>query len=350
MVLPKRLINNQGSIAIRFTYRGYRFLLGKLGRYDDAIARDRAKAILHQIRVDLASGYFQCSSNDDLAKKYNSQPTLNKTGDLIDRVRALPQTSVTRPLLGHLQGFTGGPDAFISKLQKRGLKGSTIKRYISVLASVSSDWKGITIKGQVPQEVKPFTAAEVLKILDWFKTSRYYSYWHDYVLCLLYTGMRPGEATALQSKHIDFEAGVISIREAFSDPLRNGKRVRKQTKTGITRQFPISAELKEMLSHRFAASHVTDNPESLIFTSPRGNPLDPRMFQRRPWKNCLSELGIEYRKPYAMKHTFSSHAIRFTGDPIKIASLTHNSRSGAETLLKHYARSVDSQPLPDIYQ
>jgi integrase len=47
------------------------------------------------------------------------------------------------------------------------------------------------------QRPKPFTIAEIQKILDGFRSSAYYSGYHDFVFFLLGVGCRPGEAVGL---------------------------------------------------------------------------------------------------------------------------------------------------------
>lgn len=71
MSAPKQPLDNNGSIAIRFTHKGYRFLLSKLGHYEDKIALKHAQTICDRIALDIASGNFAATNNGELALKYN---------------------------------------------------------------------------------------------------------------------------------------------------------------------------------------------------------------------------------------------------------------------------------------
>jgi integrase len=88
------------------------------------------------------------------------------------------------------------------------------------------------------------------------------------------------------------------------------------------------------------------SPNDLVFPTPKGHPIDDHNFRNRAWKTVLSNLDIDYRKPYNTRHTLISHALEQGMNPVMVAQLTgHN----VATLYENYAGSVNSRPrLPDI--
>jgi integrase len=87
------------------------------------------------------------------------------------------------------------------------------------------------------------------------------------------------------------------------------------------------------------------DPNSLVLTTPKGNPIDDHNFRNRAWKTILTKLGIDYRKPYATRHSAATHglAVMSAGEVSEITG--HSIR----VLLKDYAGSIASnRTLPEL--
>jgi integrase len=201
----------------------------------------------------------------------------------------------------------------------------------------------------------PFTKEEIQQILEAFESDRYCSiyshYKHSHYLpflkfCFL-TAARPGEAIALQWKHIDFKARVIHIAEALGRDLAHSpyttRKIRKETKTGVVNCLPMSRSLLELL-----LKHKSQNakPDDLVFPGQKGGVMDLRSF-REIWKKILSELGLEYRNPYQTRHTCLSFIAENHGLSAAAKVAGHKS---LHMVSKHYVRFVGDlkDVMPDL--
>jgi integrase len=384
MVTPKQPLDNHGTICIRFTHGGVRFLLGKLGQFDDKIAYTKAESICKQIAADIASGNFRCANNAELALRYNpsSIDTFVKKAEKgikqsIEEVKAQNDELIAfleerlkkqyhssdKILLKRLQNYKStistkkDAEVFIEWLKKTyNLAPATIQRYLNTLKVASPLFSGLKVKNGAKPQPKPFTREEVRQITNWFENSKHYKPYSDFVKFLFWTGCRTSEAIGLQWKHIDFNRNLMFIYEALGrDGDNTSKRIRKTTKTNVMRTFPLSNGLLAMLKERYVTSTYTSvnaeqpKPESLVFPSPTGKSIDDHNFSQRIWNKCLKELNIEHRPQYNTRHTFISYFLEETKDVIKCASLTHGTQSGIQTIYKHYAAIINKFEIPNLY-
>ncbi len=107
----------------------------------------------------------------------------------------------------------------------------------------------------------------------------------DYLLLLLFTGMRHTEAASLKWEFIDWEGGFINIPE---------------TKNGEPHTLPMTVYLRELLQERY--QHRT-NP----YVFPGGRPLKPKGRMRSPYKvidKVIASTGIKF-SPHDLRRTFN---------------------------------------------
>ena len=149
-----------------------------------------------------------------------------------------------------------------------------------------------------------------------------------WILTLLYTGMRPGEAAALKWADVDFTANEIFVHTA----RESGKnKILKAPKTdaGI-RVIPIHADLAPKLKQAKGKRKAKD----FVFVSQYGNQLNENSV-RRLWTGFKRELNLylgakTYRNkivkpavaadltPYCLRHTFCTD-LQKAGVPINVA-------------------------------
>lgn len=144
--------------------------------------------------------------------------------------------------------------------------------------------------------------------------------WHRaglYILTLLYTGMRPGEAVALNWVDIDFAENLIRIhaaKESGSNRIKGPK-----TSAGV-RVLPIHAELRGRLWE------ARGGPFEPVFKTEAGNRHNENSL-RRLWTGFKRDMDIQmgatvYRNkiihsviakdltPYCLRHTFATDCFR----------------------------------------
>jgi integrase len=119
--------------------------------------------------------------------------------------------------------------------------------------------------------------------------------WRSLYAIMGQIGLRIGEALALTWEHIDFEAGVISIRQAVvlgcvqTLKSRNSKA-----------ELPLVDTLRDELGQYRAVWR--ENPAGLLFTSHRGRPIWADSLRRYQFAPLLKSLGIPPGGFHAFRH------------------------------------------------
>ena len=122
------------------------------------------------------------------------------------------------------------------------------------------------------QDINPFSKEERDLIIQTFASDRYYSSYVNYVRFLFFTGCRPSEAVGLKWKHIT--NSVVQFRETVV-VSEDGLVLKEGLKTQTKRDFPVIPEVKAILDE--IRPEVVE-PESLVFTSPKGKFIDHHNF------------------------------------------------------------------------
>jgi len=139
---------------------------------------------------------------------------------------------------------------------------------------------------------------------------------HPLFFMLFRSGLRLGEALALDLDDINFKSGYIVVRKSF----KNG--VISKTKTGKSRQVDIS----DGLLHVLEGLKVVVISESLtgsslcLFKDKSGNRISQNTV-RGVWKRCLATAGVEYRKIHSTRHTFASYLLSGGADLFYVSKM-----------------------------
>jgi integrase len=184
-------------------------------------------------------------------------------------------------------------------------------------------------RGKKSGNINPFTQEERDTIIQGFESSPYYAHYTSFVRFLFLTGCRTSEAIGLQWRHISQDLSVITFSEAIV------YKKRKSTKTGKIRKFPVNGSLRSLL-RSIQPSELT--PDSLVFPSPHGLPIDGHNFLSRAWTMVLSDLPIQYRSVYNTRHTFISLCLDAGVKVTQVAQWVGNS---ADTIWRHYAGLIN---------
>ena len=164
--------------------------------------------------------------------------------------------------------------------------------------------------------IKPFSSDEVKRILEGAEA---YNPNLLYFLAMgFFTGMRTGEILALKRSEIDFKHKLIRIRSTIS---RFGD-VKPKT-FGSSRDIPILDALYPYILKMFERKNDT-----YMMTTKHGIPYhDTHIFVNNWWQPLLKSLGIAYRRPYNMRHTFATNMLyRQLCSPVELSQyLGHSS-------------------------
>ena len=167
-------------------------------------------------------------------------------------------------------------------------------------------------RSEILEQQEPLTtwsANELTSFLEWDfgMEDELYPLWY----LLGWTGLRRGEAVALQWQDINFKNKTLAIRRSTDSALR--KSVKNSTKTRRNRSVNLSdATIKVLLDHREARSRLGQDfirPESFVFGTLDGtvrNPADVGERWSRTVRRCqvyLPDLG-----PLTIKGLRHTHA------------------------------------------
>lgn len=179
-------------------------------------------------------------------------------------------------------------------------------------------------KSKSDSSQKYYSRDEVQRMLEgatgWFKA---------FLTLSFNTGLRTGEALALQWGDIDFENNTITIQRT----QRHG--VLKETKTNIVNVNYLPAPVKEALTLH------SQTAKSSLWVFPNKKTLQP-YFESRPivesyFKPLLERLNIPYKTLYATRHSFASSIVE-KNMPITLAQkyLGHTKLS---TTMDYYVKN-----------
>ena len=183
----------------------------------------------------------------------------------------------------------------------------------------------------LPAEHKAFTVEETRYILHCLEEEPLK--WRTFILLLIDTGCRRGEACGLQWQSVDLDAGTVTIERNLQYTTAKGV-YETLPKNGRTRVVDISPDLAELLRELRQAQPVMvrwvftqdDSPEPMHPDTPT------RYFQR-----FGKRYGIEHFHPHKLRHTSASLAITHGADVVSVAARLGHSDSS--TTLRMYAHA-----------
>jgi integrase len=153
-------------------------------------------------------------------------------------------------------------------------------------------------------------------------------------LLLARTGLRPGEAFALEWADLDFTKRKISVERALSAGQVG------TTKTGTAREVDMSQELTVTLSALYRMREAQtlkykwgDVPD-LVFVNAQRGYLDESRVRKR-FARALKAAGVGGHRLYDLRHSFASHLIAKAPITYVAAQLGH---ADSTTTLRWYAR------------
>lgn len=366
------ILNDNGRIRLRWRYQKKRYSLNLFHYTKSNLLEAKKTALL--IEQDMVTQSFDCT-----LKKYGAleaylvpepKPMAEQFHDWVKlyRNRDCEKDTdyyLTKRMLERWGGFNAN-DA-LKKLSDESIGAKTYNTRLRLLKAFFTwaeksravdvnpfeDVVSKRLNKGVKQDRKPFTEEEITRILDAIKSNTFcsssasvrHSFYYPFVYFIFQTGARNAEAVGLRVKHLDFENGIVEIREAMARTIKGthaAARIRKETKNGKERMLPMDGDLISNLQPLTFGK----GPDDLVFMSPRGLPIDDRMFQRRVFRKVLEGLKIPVRVLYACRHTFGSRCIHEGLTPVMTAFLMGNN---PETALRNYTHLVElPKTLPRI--
>ncbi|MBC6430106.1 DUF3596 domain-containing protein [Nostoc sp. HG1] len=327
------ILNSNDRLQLRFRYKSKRYYIST-GLADTPSNRKLAELKSSEIEKDIL-----CERLDLTLEKYQPQSVLSTITPITPIKKPKPQLDQIWDKYSEFKKPQVSPSTYakdfakhrnhIAKLPTRSLdEASAIFDYL--LANLTPDaakrcltqfkaccnwameeglidtnpFTAMKIKASLgateEQDINPFSKEERDLIIRTFAGDHHYGHYTNYVRFLFYTGCRPSEAVGLKWKHIT--NSMIQFRESVV-VSEEGLLLKDGLKTQRKRDFPINSELQGILDE---IRPEEDNPESLVFPSPKGKFIDHHNFSNRAWKAILGKCSVPYRKSYQTRHTFIS--------------------------------------------
>lgn len=333
---------NNGRCLLRFTHKSIRYSL-TLGDYTNKADYLKAQRISLEIQESIDNDTF-----NGIEKWKAQKNTINKLS-IIKELSSL-EDQLSGAIIHHLSNYEKEirtPKEAQKFIESLNVSTATKRRYYTAIRRIPElkevfNFPIKSQKGEVKQEIDPFTTKEVEKIKKAMDGWKY----ETFTLFLLYTGCRISEAIGIRESDIDTTAKRVRFSEALARNQSNrGKRVRKSTKTGKARYTPLSNELNQIMGERLILMWEEIPDGGLVFINPDGSPYCDDNY-RKAWQKLLQKAGVRYRRPYNLRHTFISHCLRSGVDVVTVASWVGNS---AEVIYKHYAGLVEETKMPELY-
>lgn len=174
-------------------------------------------------------------------------------------------------------------------------------------------------------DIQPFSLDEVQRIIETVRPD-----YRPYLTVRFYTGLRSGEANALEWSHIDFDKDVIRVRQQ----VVKGEIIPTKT-DGSSRDVPMIPVVRQALLKQ---REITPQESRWVFTAPEGGPLNLVNFTNRVWHPLLRHLGFSSRRPYQTRHTAATLMLAAGENPEWVAYVLGHTTT--EMLFRVYSRYV----------
>lgn len=360
---------NGQSLRLQWTYQGKRYALSP-GLHDTPENRVFAEKIAKEIEIDIAMGFFDPTLDKyrPASATHRAKPSADKKEisaiELFNKYLEFRRNDLALgtqkkyeilgrqivALLGNKSANVDIDDAIkVKNWMGKTLKSATAKDKICILHAAwawgikrkliqDNPWEEIKFKQEIKERPNPFTEAEVRRIILEFKENE--PHYADFVAFRFFTGMRSGELAALKWSDVFIDQKYIRIYTSFNSSTQEMKPVKRNK----VRTVHLSRSALSILTERKSAQNP--QPDQLVFAAKKGGYISARNFSKREWKNALSRLGIDYRRPYKTRHTTISHALKSGMSPVDIASVVGNT---PKTIYQDYAGQIENAVLPDLY-
>lgn len=233
------------------------------------------------------------------------------------------------------------------------LSGKTVNNYVSVArealelalrdgAIASNPAENIPRASYQKEPPDPFTRDEAEAIIA-DALARYPEAIGNHIEWRFFTGVRTSEAAGLRWPNVDLASDHMVIREAIVRGVE-----KDSTKTAVARTVQLNSRAKAALTRqakhtRMLGEHVWLDPR---YSTPW---VEERAFRRSYWTPCLKRLGIRYRAPNHMRHSYATMMLMAGRTPAWCArQLGHSVEMFLRTYSKWLGGEQDSRELAGL--
>ncbi|HKC93821.1 MAG TPA: site-specific integrase [Nitrospira sp.] len=282
---------------------------------DQRVASLKAKEFDYRLAME-GWGFWAKPPGETFGTYAERQVALWEQGALKPSTAMLWKGNLTRyllPTLGHrsLEEISRAElKEFFAKLVHRGLKRYTLQNILAPLRRIlqeavedgrltvnpaSNLGRQVFSRLERPAESHAYLPEQARQLLR--TCASLYPDRYPLLLCLLQTGVRPGEALALEWSDVNWTDGTLTVRGT----LYKG---RKYTpKTGRVHLLTMTRALRTCLEALYLKQQMAaaGTLPAWIFSSRTGGPLDRHNLFARWWRPLLKAAGLPYVRPYDLR-------------------------------------------------
>ena len=186
------------------------------------------------------------------------------------------------------------------------------------------------VKKHLPKRSKKHP--EVFRFDEWIKViENIDSFYRPVAETMIMTGMIGSEIAGLRKEDIQKDHIVIQnsiVRKLEKSDLKNEYR---------KRSLPMTDGLRKRLN-----TVLSGSKGDYVFTMKSGRNFDIDSFRKNPWASAFKKVGIAYKVPYAMRHSFAAWALTLRMDPNKLVKLMgHSSKKMIYDVYGNYVDGLE---------
>lgn len=343
--IRKKTINKNGK---RYTYWEARFTEG----FDPGTGKQIQRTITGKTQKEVAQKLKEATlAIDSGTHQAPCKMTVSEWLDIwlaeyLGHVKPLTEHNYAKEVKKHIKPNLGAIrlDAlnahaiqmFINKLRRSGLAPKTVENIHGILHSALEQAvavgylrvnpsKGCKLPKVKKPEINPLEPDEIKRMLQEAQKDDYCNVF----VTAMFTGMRQGELLGLAWECIDFETGIITIKQQLQ--CKNGTYFLETPKNGKGRTIlpaplvmnALKAEQEKQMANKENAGACWNNPMNLVFTDARGKHLVRRTVVKH-FKAVAHRAGIDDAHFHDLRHSFAVTSL-YAGDDIKTvqANLGH---------------------------
>src|SRR5882724_67227 len=152
--------------------------------------------------------------------------------------------------------------------------------------------------GRAAKPIMVFTVDELAHLFQTCQAIQPESY--PLLLLLARTGLRIGEALALQAGDVDPPQRQVTVKRTWSLRGATGNDRFNSPKSGKERVVDLTPAVVEAMSPRLGAL-TAQGPTASLWPN-----MDPVVFHYKIWRPVMEASGLPYRKPHNLRHTYAS--------------------------------------------
>ncbi|MBI3246534.1 MAG: site-specific integrase [Deltaproteobacteria bacterium] len=134
--------------------------------------------------------------------------------------------------------------------------------------------------------------------------------WYPFVLLLARTGLRIGEAVALQWGDLDFHSGFIAVQRNWVDGILTTPKPGKWRKVDMSQQLAATLKVLHIERKKETLRKGWKETPAWVFTSTTGTMMDPDNFRARDWPKLLAKAEMRQCRIHDLRHTYASLLIQ----------------------------------------